>query len=106
MSAAIQNFIQLNHTNKTIIFGDMFELGTESLNEHKKVVETLKEQNNITCYFIGNDFYTNKIEKNNFHFFDTFTGFTNSFTKQIPENGLILIKGSRGMTLERVLELL
>lgn len=106
MSAAIQNFIQLNHANKTIIFGDMFELGKESLNEHEKVIETLKEQNNITCYFIGNDFYTNKIKKNNFHFFDTFTSFTNSFTKQIPKNGLILIKGSRGMALERVLDLL
>jgi len=106
MSAAIQNFIQLNHANKTIIFGDMFELGKESLNEHEKVIETLKEQNNITCYFIGNDFYTNKIKKNNFHFFDTFTSFTNSFTKQVPENGLILIKGSRGMALERVLDLL
>ncbi|NHN27219.1 UDP-N-acetylmuramoyl-tripeptide--D-alanyl-D-alanine ligase [Flavobacterium jejuense] len=106
MNAAIENFAQLNQNNKIIIFGDMFELGLESLKEHEKIVAKLNKQKGLTCYFIGNDFYSNKINKKNFYFFDTFENFTNLFIKQIPKNGLFLIKGSRGMALERVLELL
>lgn len=106
MLAAIQNFLQLNHQNKTIILGDMFELGNESPIEHKKIIDILTKEKQIKCYFIGNDFYSNQIERENFYFFNSFLNFAELFSKQIPSEGLLLIKGSRGMALERVLELL
>jgi UDP-N-acetylmuramoyl-tripeptide--D-alanyl-D-alanine ligase len=40
------------------------------------------------------------------HFYDTFESFKANFTKQKTENSIILIKGSRGMSLERTLEIL
>jgi UDP-N-acetylmuramoyl-tripeptide--D-alanyl-D-alanine ligase len=106
MEVAIQNFIQLNKANKTIILGDMFELGKESVIEHKNIVNLLLKEDAINCYFIGKDFYQNKLDQANFHFFDTFENFSNELKSIQINNNMILIKGSRGMALERTLELL
>lgn len=105
MIVALENFMQLDKTNKLIIIGDMFELGNESLAEHKAIVELLLESA-IDCCFIGNEFYANEVHKSNFHFFKTFENFTNYIRNRNVEKSTILIKGSRGMALERTLELL
>ena len=105
MQVAIENFKQLNHNNKIAILGDMFELGEESLEEHHKTVALLKGKTNITTYFIGKDFYSNRIEESNLYFFEDFLSFS-TYLKSIQiTNSLILIKGSRGMALERTLEI-
>jgi UDP-N-acetylmuramoyl-tripeptide--D-alanyl-D-alanine ligase len=104
MQVAIENFKQLNHNNKIAILGDMFELGKESLEEHKKTIELLIKESTITTYFIGKDFYTNKIEEKNKHFFEDFASFATYLQSIQITNSLILIKGSRGMALERTLE--
>jgi UDP-N-acetylmuramoyl-tripeptide--D-alanyl-D-alanine ligase len=106
MEVAIQNFLQLNKPNKTVILGDMFELGSESLAEHKSIVNLLLKEENTNCYFIGKDFNQNKTDKNNFHFYETFEEFSNDLKTICLHNQTILIKGSRGMALERTLELL
>ena len=116
MKVALENFIQLEtrgkaelseaKDNKLIIIGDMFELGAESLVEHKSIVDGLLNQNQIECCFVGNDFYTNKVDTTNFNFFKTFDDFSDFLKNRKIENRMILIKGSRGMALERTLELL
>ena len=106
MQVAIENFKQLNHNNKIAILGDMFELGKESLKEHKKTVALLKGESNITTYFIGKDFYSNKIKESNIHFFEDFKSFSTYLKSIQTTDSLILIKGSRGMALERTLEIL
>jgi UDP-N-acetylmuramoyl-tripeptide--D-alanyl-D-alanine ligase len=105
MSAAISNFIQIEAKEKIAILGDMFELGKESLIEHAKVIQLL-ENTYIETYFVGKDFFTSKIEKANLHFFDTFESFEKNFQTVNPKNLTILIKGSRGMALERTLEII
>jgi|SRR6218665_613717 len=104
MAVAIENFRQLDKTDKIMILGDMFELGSESLFEHKNIVGLLSDQDNIVCYFVGKDFYQNKIDKPNFRFFETFEELIAIVKKEGFQNKMILIKGSRGMALERVLE--
>jgi UDP-N-acetylmuramoyl-tripeptide--D-alanyl-D-alanine ligase len=104
MKVAIENFILLKKSNKIVFLGDMFELGDESLLEHKGVVDLLMNQNDIACYFIGKDFYQNKVNQSNFFFFESFETFSNSIKNKKFENNMILIKGSRGMALERTLE--
>ena len=42
MLVALQNFLQLEKSNKVIIIGDMFELGEESLTEHQSIINYLK----------------------------------------------------------------
>ncbi|KQO34653.1 UDP-N-acetylmuramoyl-tripeptide--D-alanyl-D-alanine ligase [Flavobacterium sp. Leaf82] len=104
MAVAITNFLQLENQNKIMILGDMFELGNESSKEHKLIVDSLVNQNKAGCYLIGKSFYENKTDKNNIQFFETFDDFV-AFVKTIHFNeNTILIKGSRGMALERTLE--
>ncbi|MBF4470107.1 UDP-N-acetylmuramoyl-tripeptide--D-alanyl-D-alanine ligase [Flavobacterium sp. HJJ] len=104
MKVAIENFVLLDKKKKTLFLGDMFELGDESLAEHKGVLELLVNQDQIDCYFIGKDFYQNKIAKSNFFFFENFENFSEAIKVKKIDNNMILIKGSRGMALERTLE--
>ena len=103
MTAAITNFIQLEKSNKIAILGDMFELGQESLSEHKKIVELLCNENHIKTYFIGKDFNVNRVENSHIKFFENFEKFTEFLKSNLPTESLLLIKGSRGMALERIL---
>ena len=104
MAVAITNFLQLENENKVMILGDMFELGKESQEEHKIIVDSLSNQNKSVCYLIGKSFYENKNEDDSIHFFETFDAFA-AYLKTIQFNdNTILIKGSRGMALERTLE--
>ena len=106
MAAAIDNFLQLDNPKKIAVLGDMFELGSESLEEHKNIVSLLLNKKNVTTYFIGNHFYKSKLDQSNMHFFETFDSFTETASQLKFENTTILIKGSRGMALERLLDYL
>jgi len=106
MAVALENFMQLTITKKIAILGDMFELGNESLEEHKSIIALTLKDKNTRFYFIGKDFYANKTENANMSFFETFEDLANDLTKNKIENATILIKGSRGMALERSLEFL
>jgi UDP-N-acetylmuramoyl-tripeptide--D-alanyl-D-alanine ligase len=106
MAVAIENFKQLDNSNKIAILGDMFELGDESLQEQKNVVESLSGQKDIVCHFVGADFFANSLNNDNLHFHASFNDLATFLKTNQIENSTILIKGSRGMALERTLELL
>ena len=106
MAAAIANFIQLEKKNKIAILGDMFELGEESHNEHEKIVDLLINETSITIYFIGKDFYANQTSNTHLKFFENFENFAVFLKTNLPKNNLLLIKGSRGMALEKTLDLI
>ncbi|MES2813116.1 MAG: UDP-N-acetylmuramoyl-tripeptide--D-alanyl-D-alanine ligase [Bacteroidota bacterium] len=106
MNAAIINFIQLENTDKIAVLGDMFELGDDSLSEHKKIVESLKNKTQTEVFFVGKDFYHNKTEDKHLHFSEVYENFVEKFKELDLKNKTILIKGSRGMALERVLEII
>ena len=106
MTVAIDNFLQLENQNKILILGDMFELGAESSFEHQAIISMLTNEDKINCYFIGLDFFKNKIKKENFYFFETFESFANHASLKKFSGSSILIKGSRGMALERTLDFL
>ncbi len=103
MEAAINNFASLNFTNKIALIGDMFELGKEAAIEHEKIINLLKKQNFESIILIGPEFSAVN---------DGFAAFENSeeasaWLKANPQiSKTILIKGSRGIKLEKVLEAL
>ena len=106
MKVALENFIQLDKANKTIIIGDMYELGEESLSEHKTIVDFLNNVASFDCYFVGKDFFANAVENPVLHFYPTFEDFAAYLSSIKLDNRILLIKGSRGMALERTLEYL
>jgi UDP-N-acetylmuramoyl-tripeptide--D-alanyl-D-alanine ligase len=106
MNVAIENFLQLDKKNKIIILGDMFELGDESQEEHQIIVNRLCNEPKVKCYFVGKAFYDNKIDNPQFSFYDSFDPFSDFLKETKIDNCTILIKGSRGMALERTLEYL
>jgi UDP-N-acetylmuramoyl-tripeptide--D-alanyl-D-alanine ligase len=104
MAVAITNFLQLESQNKIMILGDMFELGKESHDEHKIIVDSLANQDKSICYLIGKSFFDNKVSNENLKFFATFEDFSKYLKILRFIDNTILIKGSRGMALERTLE--
>lgn len=105
MSNALLNFSQLDAQHKVAILGDMFELGNEGSIEHKIIIESLLNADIEVC-FVGKHFYQEKINSPEFKFFETFDEFSDAFRRHKLPPSTILIKGSRGMALERTLDLL
>ncbi|OYX86398.1 MAG: UDP-N-acetylmuramoyl-tripeptide--D-alanyl-D-alanine ligase [Flavobacteriales bacterium 32-34-25] len=104
MAVAIVNFLQLEKSNKIMILGDMFELGNESHDEHSALVDSLKNETDVQCFFVGKAFFECQTAKDNFYFYDSFDSFSAGLEGVNFENNTILIKGSRGMALERTLD--
>jgi UDP-N-acetylmuramoyl-tripeptide--D-alanyl-D-alanine ligase len=103
MQAALENFNQLKDNNKIIFLGDMFELGNESIVEHQKIAELATSFDFDKVFLIGKAFSTTSVK--NAFIYSNFKDFKSSNKNLILNNSTILIKGSRGMALERILDL-
>ena len=101
MQVALENFDTLKAPSKVVILGDMFELGKESEHEHQAIVDLATAFNFDETYFVGENF---NIAKTNKPQFKTYQAFEDFLKKNPLKNRSILIKGSRGMRLERILE--
>ena len=104
MDVALENFKGIQNQNKLAILGDMFELGTTSAREHLAVVNQAILTKDCSFYFVGTHFFQQKSEHPKLLFFETFNDLQMCLEKTTISNTSILIKGSRGMALERVLE--
>lgn len=104
MHAAIANFAQLHEDHKLMILGDMFELGPESDMEHQALIAEVKALGFTKVIFCGKEFA--KHRNNDFVFFETTAGAADYIRLSPIQNHTILVKGSRGMKLESLLELL
>lgn len=105
MGAALDNFGAMNAASKLALLGDMRELGEESLNEHRKVVRRLHEEN-IPAIVVGEEFgKALKAEGLELQgWFETSDALA-SFLEQHPvKDSAVLIKGSRGIRMEKVIE--
>ena len=105
IEVAIDNFTSLSSQQKTVILGDMFELGETSKQEHYHIIKKAIGENFNTTIFIGAHFYAHKANFSKGIFFRDFDTFKNTFNTKSIKNQFILIKGSRGMALERILKL-
>ncbi|HEY0092201.1 MAG TPA: UDP-N-acetylmuramoyl-tripeptide--D-alanyl-D-alanine ligase [Flavobacterium sp.] len=106
MAAALDNLRQLKKPNKIAILGDMFELGDESLVEHKNIVGIASKDESTRFLFVGPDFFSSKSLSERLEFFESFDRLSEYLSQNHFQNSVILIKGSRGMALERVVDLL
>jgi UDP-N-acetylmuramoyl-tripeptide--D-alanyl-D-alanine ligase len=100
MNAAIENFAKMNGQNKIVILGAMMELGDHSIAEHTSVVRLLQQYKWEKIILAGKD-YTN-LPENILHF-NTSDEVAAWYKSEQIENSTILIKGSRGMAMEKVI---
>ncbi|WP_410881109.1 UDP-N-acetylmuramoyl-tripeptide--D-alanyl-D-alanine ligase [Myroides sp. DW712] len=111
MELAIANFEQLPTTTpKIYILGDMFELGTASVKEHKNIVQQVAATTFEQAFFIGKEFSKVKdaSESQQIYFFETLADFFAQYEEvaQLLAQHTVLIKGSRGMALEKIISFL
>lgn len=103
MDLAISSFDNINTTNKMIIAGDMFELGQESNKYHQQIINYLEKLTNTLTYVVGVNFcktnHSKKIKS-----FPSTKELINNISKLNISNYSILIKGSRTMQLEKIVE--
>ena len=103
MKAALENFQQLKADYKIAFLGDMFELGKTAENEHQEISNIATNMQFDQVFLIGENFFKTKSDLSKFKSFDHLRETLNNKTLK---NATILIKGSRGMALERILDLL
>lgn len=106
MMAALINFVQLSNQFKIMILGDMFELGDTSSKEHQIIVDYVANHSKISTFLVGEAFYKCKKISNHIQFYKTFDELSFALHNDMITNSTILIKGSRGMALERILDVL
>ena len=106
MLAALENFKQLHQERKIIFLGDMFELGQTAEIEHQFIVDYLEKNDLGKVYLIGKNFFKTKVQLAKIEKFETFDDLKLNIQNHPVKDSFLLIKGSRGMALERILELL
>lgn len=105
MKLAISNFSKLKKDNKVLILGDMFELGKYSQVEHQKIVDLISEFSFDEVCLIGPEFKLCKASPAILKF-NQINDLMDHLKKHPLKNKSILVKGSRGMKLETLIEVL
>lgn len=100
MTESLKNFSSFNGT-KTIIIGDMLELGEESETEHKAILTLANTLNFDEIITVGNEFKKVNTLSRSFHNSKDLSEYLK--TNKI-ESKNILLKASRGIALEQILE--
>ena len=97
MRAALKNFAEMDVPQKAVILGDMLELGNDSDAEHQGIVDLLVENGFDKVFLVGECF--SKTNTNYLTFSDA-TALLKTISQQNLQDYYILIKGSRGIKLE------
>ena len=99
---ALENFKEIGHPKKKIILADMLELGNFSSEEHQKITEQVIDTN-IEAILIGPEFSKTKLKnKKIIKKYALAQELIDSGSLNNIKDSLILIKGSRGMKLEKL----
>lgn len=106
MAAALENLSRMEGSPKIAILGDMFELGPEAAAEHQQLIKDYEASNVDKIFLVGSNFFKTVSSSKKVKKFESFEDFRQWFQPSEFNAGTILIKGSRGMALERVMELL
>ena len=101
MKLAIENFAGMPGKNKIMMLGGMMELGKESHQEHVSLIQLIKQYQWLHVVLVGEQF---KNIHGDFHYFNTSTEARDWFITQHFSNTNLLVKGSRSMQMEKVLE--
>lgn len=105
MAAAIENIAAMNATNKVLIIGDMFELEEEAEKEHREIGRLIKQKGFKNVYLCGTLFKpaTKEVDAK---YFEKKEQLIEELKRNPLKDSTILVKASRGIGLESVVDYL
>ena len=111
MEAALGNFATVESDQKIAALGDMLELGDESLAEHVRIAAMALDLGLQRVCFVGTEFAKalatfEDLPADKVISFDTSAELADWFTANPCQGSIILIKGSRGTRMEKVIAVL
>ncbi len=101
MQLAIENFAAVSSNHKIVCIGAMKELGETSIQEHQQLITQLQKYHWEEVIIVGGDF---EHCQHNYHYFATAMDARQWIQAKNYTNRSILIKGSRGIQMEQILE--
>lgn len=104
MKAALASFSTMRVTNKLPILGDMLELGSNSVAEHQSIINTLMHNEFEQAYLVGDIF--SQVEDSRYKHFKNCDELVTYLHAHPLSDTYVLLKGSRGMKLEKALDAL
>lgn len=99
MQLSIENFTEVQHSNKVLILGEMLEVGTTSKKEHQNIIHLISDQQFNDVVLVGNEFYQLDTE---FKKFLTVEDVLSEYDFS-RDDTMYLLKGSRGNKLEKLI---
>jgi UDP-N-acetylmuramoyl-tripeptide--D-alanyl-D-alanine ligase len=106
MEAAIENLAAMKAPKKVVIVGDMFELEEEAAKEHTRIGELLKTKNFDAAYLCGTLMQSAKAKYPQANYCEQKTQLIELLKKEPIQNATILVKASRGIGLETIVNYL
>ena len=106
MQAAIESLAGMHTENKVAIVGDMYELEDEAEKEHRNMGRLLQEKKLRGVYLCGKLIRAAKDECPTAHYFETKELLIDELKKNPLMDSTILVKASRGMGLEGIVDYL
>ena len=106
MKVSIQSFMKFKEIKKILILGDMHEIGKTSLIEHERILNSVKNNKDLKVFLVGKIFNQLKFNSGRIHFFNETNELIEYFKKNLITGHTILLKGSRKINLEKVIQLL
>lgn len=104
MKAAIQSFVSYGKKKRAVILGDMFELGNHAATAHQQIVDLLEKTNLEHILLVGDNFLQTQSKDPRVHVFKGHEEIKNYLNQSPLDKANILIKGSRGMAMEKILD--
>ena len=101
MKMAIENFAGMKGDKKILLLGSMMELGAESKKEHAAIISLIDQYKWYSVVLVGKEF---KEIENSYIMYENSLQAKDWLTHEHPLNAQILVKGSRSMQMEKVLE--
>ncbi len=105
MVAALESFFEMLGDNKVLVIGDMLELGKNTENEHKNILQLIVQSEIKEVFLIGKTFAKTS-ENTNFKSFESVSLFKDYLKNNPFLNKQILVKGSHGIHLEELIPVL
>ena len=104
MAAALDNIRIIEAEKKAVILGDMFELGAESFEEHRKIVDNVNSMFVDRKILVGKAFFEHR--NDDAEFYENTLEAKAALLENPIVGATVLLKASRGMAFENLIDLL